>query len=197
VSTQLPHPPFTFRTGGFRPGTLEAVGYVAGRRVASHVVRTPGAIDRLTLAVDLSGRPPDQEHKDILFCHASLRDAHGTVVPDAWENVAFGVTGGATLIGANPFASDAGIASILVQTEPGAAPAVIHGLTLVSTGGTARILGASLALEGEAPPHEIRHTADGGELLVHGRVVASLAADAPKFRIPASAPPDRREPFRH
>ena len=196
MSTRLPHPPFTFRTGGFRPGTLEAVGYVAGRRAASHVVRTPGAIDQLTLAVDLSGRPREREHKDVLFCHASLRDAHGTVVPDAWENVAFGVTGAATLIGANPFASDAGIASILVQTEPGAAPAAVHALTIISNGGTARMLGASLALEGKAPPHEIRHTGDGGELLVHGRVAASLAADAPKFRIAASAPPDRRDPFR-
>jgi hypothetical protein len=32
--------------------------------------------------------------------------------------------------------------------------------------------------------------------MVQGRVVASLALDAPKFRIPASGPPDAREPFR-
>jgi hypothetical protein len=31
--------------------------------------------------------------------------------------------------------------------------------------------------------------------VVQGRVVATLAADAPKFRIPANAPPERREPF--
>ena len=33
-------------------------------------------------------------------------------------------------------------------------------------------------------------------LLVRGRLVASLAADTPKYRVPASAPPDRRGPFR-
>ncbi len=195
VSTRLAHPPFTFRTGGFRPGTLEAVGYIAGRAAARHVVRTPEAVARLTLDFDLSGRPWDRARKDHIFCHASLRDAHGTVVPEAWENVAFGVTGGAGLIGDNPFATDAGIASILVQTEPDGAPFSVHALAAVSTGGSARILDASLALERRAPRHELRRTTRGADLLVQGRPVASLALDAPKSRIRANAPPDTREQF--
>ena len=217
MSTRLAQPPFTFHVDRFRPGTLEAVGYVGGQRAARHAVRTPGAIDRLTLAFDLSGRRRDREHRDHVFCYASLRDAPGTVVPDAWENVAFGVTGGATLIGRNPLASDAGIATILLQTEPGAASASVHALAIVASGGTTRLLDASLGLEGSAPAHEVRYTTDGREpgpasalyrgriggtplvkagLLVDGRAVASLASDAPKFRIPAGAAPDRRGPFR-
>jgi hypothetical protein len=117
------------------------------------------------------------------------------VVPDAWENVAFGTTGGAALIGANPFSSEAGIASILLETEPGGAPVSVHALAVVTVGGSVRILDASLALEGRAPRHEVRSATGGAELLVDGRVVASLALDAPKSRIPANAPPDRREPF--
>jgi beta-galactosidase len=195
VSARLAHPPFTFRTGSFRAGTLEAVGYLAGRRAARHVVRTPRGIDRLTLAFDFSGRPRDRARKDHIFCHASLRDAQGTVVPDAWENVAFGTTGGAVLIGANPFSSEAGIASILLETEPGGAPVSVHALAVVTVGGSVRILDASLALEGRAPRHEVRSATGGAELLVDGRVVASLALDAPKSRLPANAPPDRREPF--
>jgi beta-galactosidase len=216
MSTRLDHPPFTFRAGDFRPGTLEAVGYVAGREAARHEVRTPGAIDRLTLALDLDGRRRDRERKDVIFCHASLLDAHGTLVPDAWENVAFGVSGGAALVGDNPFSSEAGIASILVETGRGAAPTSIHALAILSAGGSARILGASLALEGRTPRQELRFTTDGtepgarseryrrpvestsslrGGLLVGGRTVASLAIDAPRFRIPASAPPETREPF--
>ena len=195
MSTRLDHPPFTFRVGGFRPGRLEAVGYVAGRRAARHVVRTPGAINHMTLALDLVGRRWDRERKDVIFCHASLRDAHGMVVPDAWENVAFGTSGGVALIGANPYSSEAGIASILIETRPGAERGSIHALAVISDGGSARVLGASLALEGSAPPHQVRTTGTGGELLVQGRVVASLATDAPKFRVPGSAPPDRREPF--
>jgi beta-galactosidase len=218
MSTRLVCPPFTFHAGDFRPGTLEAVGYVRGRAVARHVVRTPGAVSHLTLAFDLSGRPWDRQRKDVFFCHASLRDANGTVVPEAWENVAFGVTGGATLVGANPCSSDAGIATILVQTEPGAAPASAHALAIVApNGGSPCILGASLAVQGRAPRQEIRFTTDGSVpgpasplyrtgtvaggvrlragLMVGGRLMASVAADARKTRIPASAPPQRREPY--
>ncbi|MGH7579780.1 MAG: glycoside hydrolase family 2 protein [Gemmatimonadales bacterium] len=196
LSTRLAHPPFTFRIGEFRAGALEAVGYVAGRPAARHVVRTPGAVEHMTLALDLAGRRWDRERKDVIFCHASLRDAQGTVVPDAWENVAFGARGGVALIGTNPYSSEAGIASILIETRPGTEGGSIHALAVISDGGPARVLDASLGLEGRAPRHQVRNTGARGELLVQGRVVASLAADAPKFRIPGSAPPDRREPFR-
>ena len=216
ISTRLAHPPFTFRTGGFRPGRLEAVGYIAGRPVARHVVRTPGPVSRLTLDVDLSGRAVDRRRRDVLFCHASLRDPQGTLVADAWENVAFGVTGDAVLVGRNPYSSEAGIASILVHTRPGRAAASLHALAVVSSGGELRVLGSSIALRGETPRHQLMYTTDGTEpgsaspryrrpirqnpriragLVVQGRVVASLGADEPRFRIPASAPPEQREPF--
>lgn len=217
MSTRLASPPFTFETGGYRPGTLEAVGYVAGRRAAHHVVRSPGTIDHLTLDLDLSGVPRDRKRKDTIFCYASFKDARGTVVPDAWENVAFGVTGGATLAGANPSSSDAGIAGILVETEPGAPSASVHAVAVLRSGDAVRILGASAALEGHPPPFEIRYTTDGSDpgpgsdryrdpieavpglraaLLVRGGPVASLALDQPRFRMPASGAPEERGPFR-
>jgi beta-galactosidase len=195
LSTRLAHPPFTFRLGEFRPGTLEAVGYVAGRRVARHSVSTAGAVARLALSVDVSGRPRDRHRKDVLFCHASLLDARGTLVTDAWENVAFGATGGARLLGANPYATEAGIASILVEIAPGLRSASVHAIALVSGGGSTRLLDASLGLEGRAPRHQARRTAAGAELLVKGKLVAELAAEAAKFRMPASAPPEKRDAF--
>jgi beta-galactosidase len=217
MSSRLPHPPFTFGTGGFRPGTLEAVGYVGGRRAARHVVRTPGPPERLALAFDFAGRPWDRSRKDVLLCHASLLDAKGTIVHDAWENVAFGVTGGAELVGTNPLATEAGIAAILVQTTPGASPASVYGAAMVPSGeGTVRLLGGWVALEGRAQRPELRYTTDGSEpgpgspryrgplpasdalragLIVRSRVVATLSAAAPRFRIPPSAPPESREPF--
>jgi beta-galactosidase len=216
MNAHLAHPPFTFRVGKFQAGVLEAVGYLAGRPEARHMVRTPGPIDRLDLAVDLAGRGRDRARQDVLFCHASLRDARGTVVTDAWENVAFGVTGAARLVGSNPFSSEAGIASILVETDRGRADVAIQALSIVRDGDSARVLGATTALEGGAPRHELRYTTDGSEpgpassryrgpvaaspriragLLVRGRLAATLAMDAPKFRVPASAPPERREPF--
>ncbi len=216
IDTRLAHPPFTFRTGGFRPGRLEAVGYMGGRPVARHVVRTAGPIERLSLAVDLTGRPLDGAQRDLLFCHASLGDAYGTVVPDAWENVAFGVTGDAGLVGRNPYSSEAGISSILADVRPGRGAVSVYGLAIVSDGGAARVLGAALALRGDAPSYGLVYTTDGTEpgsgsrryrgpvepapglraaLVVQGKVLASLAASEPKFRIPATAPPEKREPF--
>ena len=216
MSEHLACPPFTFRVGKFQPGTLEAVGYLAGRPAARQEVRTPGPIHRLDLAVDFAGRGRDRARRDVLFCHASLRDAQGTVVPDAWENVAFGVTGGARLVGSNPFATEAGIASILMETDRGRGDIVILALSVVRDGDAARILGAALALEGGTPRYELRYTTDGSEpgpssnryralvpasprlragLLVRGRPAATLGMDAPKFRVPASAPPERREQF--
>jgi beta-galactosidase len=216
VSARLAHPPFTFHTGGFRPGRLEAVGFVAGRPVARHAVRTPGPLEQLALELDLAGRPVDRARDDVFFCRGLLRDAHGTVVPDAWENVAFAVTGEAVLIGMNPGSSEAGVASILVRVPPGLAAAAVHALAIAPAGEESRILGASLAIRGRTPRHQLVYTTDGAEpvpgsaryrrpvgsdsrlragLAVQGKVVASLAADAPKFRVPANAPPERRDEF--
>jgi hypothetical protein len=217
MSAHLAYPPFTFATPAFEPGKLEAIGYIDGREATRHLVRTPEAADRLTLWLDLSGRRP--EARDDLFCHAAIRDAHGTIVPDAWENVAFGATGDATLLGANPFSSEAGIASIVLRTGArGASGAGVHALAILHDAGKARVVSAAAALTGVPAAHEIRYTTDGttpaagsrlyaapvawdaglrAALLVGGRVVATLAADAPRFRIPISAPPqDRRTPFR-
>jgi beta-galactosidase len=216
ISARLAHPPFTFRTGGFRPGRLEAVGYLASRPVARHVLRTPGSIERMTLEMDLSGRAPDRRQRDLLFCHAVLRDAHGTLVPDAWENVAFGVVGDGMLLGRNPYSSEAGVASILLETRPGRAPIAVYAIAIVRRPEGTRLVGAAAALRGDGPGYRVVYTEDGSEpsptsrryrdpvnrgaglragVVVEGKVVASLAADAPKFRVPGSAPPEKRETF--
>lgn len=218
ISTHLAHPPFTFSLGRFTAGTLEAVGLIGGREVARHAVRTPGTVERMDVAVDLAGRGVDREGKDVLFCRAGLRDAAGTLVASAWENVAFGATGGVGLVGANPFSTDAGIASILAQTEPGAPGGAVYALAIVRAEGGARILAGSVAVRAPAQPYEVRYTTDGSApgagstayagpvagaarlraaLVVAGRVVASLDERAEKFRIQPGAPPESREPFRH
>ncbi|HYJ78370.1 MAG TPA: glycoside hydrolase family 2 TIM barrel-domain containing protein [Longimicrobiaceae bacterium] len=218
MSTRLAHPPFTFHPGRFTPGVLEALGFLGGRETVRHRVRTPGVVERLQLSVDLSGRAPARGRKDVLLCHAALQDAASTVVAGAWENVAFGATGDVRLVGANPFSSDAGIASILAQTEPDAAAAALYALCIVRGEGGVGVLGASASLTGPAEPFVIRYTTDGSvpgaesslyahplthaaglraALLVAGRVVATLDERTEKLRMRGSAPPEAREPFRH
>jgi hypothetical protein len=166
----------------------------------------------------MSGRPQALESRDAVFCRAALQDRRGTVVANAWENVAFGVTGDASLTGANPFSSDAGIASILLQTEPGSAMHSIYGLSIIRSEGDVRIVGSSLAMRGPAPVYEIRYTIDGSipgagsllysrplsnvvrlraALVARGQIVAALDEATPKFRIQGSIAPKSREPFRH
>lgn len=218
MSGRLAHPPFTFTVAGFGAGSLEAVGLIGGREAARHAVRTPGAIERLMLSLDLSGRSTSIRAKDLIFCHASLEDSQGTIVPDAWENVAFSAWGGASLIGTNPFSSDAGIASILLATRPGGAPAGARAMSIVRVGGAARILGAAVAVAGRAEPFAIHYTVDGSmpgagsprytgrpvrsavplraAILVDGRTVLLLDEGVEKFRIRGSAAPATREAFR-
>jgi len=211
ISTNLAHPPFTFRLDGFRAGTLEAIGYVGGQAVARHVVLTPGVVERLHLRLDESGRPFAMDGKDVAFLYAELRDALGTVVPEAWENVFFGATGDVALVGANPFSSDAGIASVLLQTETRRPRAAVYALCVVRDGDGVRVLSDAVSVGGDVEPYVVRVTTDGREpgidasryggpiaapgrvraaLFVAGRRVVAAETDTPKFRIAGSRAPE-------
>ncbi len=213
ISTHLAHPPFTFSPGRFEPGVLEAAGFVAGREVARHAVRTPGAVERLELRVDEAGRPFGSEGKDAAFLRAALRDAEGTLVPDAWENVWFGATGQVALLGPNPFSTEAGIASVLVQTESANPRAAVYALCLAPVGPGTQVLSASLSLGADAEAFEVRVTTDGSDptrgavhrggpvdgvervravMLVAGERLIEADSEAPKFRIPGSTSPRRQ-----
>lgn len=217
MSDDLAHPPFTFDVGAFTPGTLEATGWIGGLAVARHAVRSPGPIERLALRIDTAGHAVDTTGSDLLFCHAALQDADGTTVATAWENVAFGATGDGALIGPNPFSTDAGIASILLRTRAHATTAALYALAIRRDGDAVRLLAAALPVLGEAPPFEVRYTADGSApgpesapgtsvlsprpvraaLFADGRLVTELDEAAPKFRVRGSAAPEARTPFRH
>jgi hypothetical protein len=210
MSTHLAHPPFTFHLGRFRPGILEAVGYIDGREATRHAVRTPGAVQRLDLWLDEGERPFAMDGKDVAFLRAELRDANGTTVPDAWENVFFGAKGDVTLVGANPFSSEAGIASILVQTEARRPRAAVYALCLVRDAERVRVLSGAVSVGGDVEPYEIRVTTDGGvpgtdaaryegpfvapgrvraALFVAGRRIVQADSNEPKFRIAGSKAP--------
>ncbi len=211
LSTHLTHPPFTFRLGRFRAGELEAIGHIGGRAVVRHVVRTPGAIARLDLRLDEGGRAFGAAGKDVVFVYGELRDGQGTPVADAWENVFFGATGDVALIGANPFSTDAAIASILVQTETASPRGAVYALCIVREGGRARVLSAAVPAGADPQPYEVRVAADGSEpgpasrryagpieaagrvrvaLFVGGRPVVRADEHAAKFRIAGSTAPE-------
>jgi beta-galactosidase len=212
ISTNLPYPPFTFDLGEFRPGALQAVGYLSGEEAARHVVRTPGPVASLALRLDEGGRRFGETGKDVAFVWAELRDGDGTTVPDAWENVFFGATGDVQLVGASPFSSEAGISSILLQSEVRGPRGAVYALCLVRARGGVRAVSDALSMGGDPQPWEVRVTTDGTEPAPHSllyeapirassRVRAAVFAgvrrvidadsEAPKFRIAGSTAPVR------
>jgi hypothetical protein len=217
MSTHLAHPPFTFDLGTVRPGTIEAIGYVRGRFVARHVVRTPGEPARLRLALDLQGRPLARTRDDLAFVRGHLEDAAGTLVGDAWENVAFGARGDVAVIGDVPFSSEAGIASVLLRTRPRHAGALVGAVSLWRGAGGTVVAGDVLALGGRAPAFTLHATVDGSDpgpaspriiapiagaarvraaLVVDGAVLATIDQATPRTRIAGSRAPAVREPFK-
>jgi beta-galactosidase len=118
-SSQLNYPPFTFSMESYREGTLKAIGYVNGKQVAEHLVRSPQEPVALAVEYDLSGIPLNTSGKDYIFVYAKVIDRNGTVCPVNGLPVEFSISSNARLIGENPAAVQAGIASIVLQTMPG------------------------------------------------------------------------------
>ncbi|GAB2963720.1 glycoside hydrolase family 2 TIM barrel-domain containing protein [Hymenobacter coalescens] len=116
---RLAHPPFTFTLPTFTPGTLRAVAYQGGKRVAETERRTPGAPARLALRYDRSGRDLTAGQNDAVFVYATVVDANGEPVPQASPAVRFVAEGPAELLGPSPVPAEAGTASALLRAGQG------------------------------------------------------------------------------
>ena len=115
-SKHLAHPPFTFAVPSFAAGELKAIAYISGKRVAEHVVRTPGKPAKIRLVTMLSDIPVARKAKDAFFVHAKILDSNGTLVPDASIPVKFAATN-AELASPEQITSQAGISSALVLSS--------------------------------------------------------------------------------
>jgi hypothetical protein len=179
----LRHPPFTFALPEFAPGTLRAVGYIHGRAVASHVVRTPETPERLALQFDLAGQPFAATGKDAVFCHAELRDAHGTLVPTNGLPVYFGMLGPVQWIGENPMPTEAGVASGLLQSDVARPRCAVYALALLEREGRLHALTATATPDGSpAPGFTLRYSTNG----------TPPTAQSPRFRGPLRTGRDTR-----
>lgn len=143
-SSHLPYPPFVFNMKNFEPGTLRAVGYINGRPVAEHVVKTPQKATALHLEADLSSVPINSNYPDIVFVYASVIDENGTLIPDAENLITFHVDGDAVITGENPSPAKSGIAAILLRTEQHQ-----HPITITAT--AMQLINAELTL---SPVHQ-------------------------------------------
>jgi beta-galactosidase len=164
VSARLKHPPFTFKLDRFEPGALRAVGYLGGHEAAQDERCSSGEINKLMLRFDLGGRPFAANRKDVIFCSAELLDSAGTVIPTAEVPVFFGISGQAQLIGHNPILSEAGTATILLESDTGSPKPTVFAVCLWNERDQTRILSAAASPDGnEVPDYRICYTMDGSE----------------------------------
>ena len=116
-SDQLTHPPFVFHIPQFVPGELKAIGYTKNKEVAQDIVKTAGKPTTLILTYDKSGKALKADGADVVFVRAFICDKDGNWVTEASTSITFNVTQNGKLIGQNPIAAEAGIATILLQSN--------------------------------------------------------------------------------
>jgi len=114
-STNLNHPPFTFKLDQFVPGTLRAVGLVDGKKVAEDIVKTPQKATKLKIWLDESGKAPTAGQSDVLFLYMAAIDDNGTINPDFTEAITLNINGSAKVMNLGALDAEAGIATAVLQ----------------------------------------------------------------------------------
>ena len=81
----------------YEPGTLEAIGYRAGKTIAKTTIDTTGTPTQIVLASDRPVIRADGE--DVANVTVSVLDAQGRPVPTADNPIDFTITGAGRLLG--------------------------------------------------------------------------------------------------
>ena len=116
-SDHLNHPPYVFEMNIFEAGELKAIGYKNNKKVAQESVFTAGKPAKLKLSYDKSGKELKADGADVVFVYATVCDKAGNQVFDANTQITFKIKGAGRIIGENPIKAEAGIATILVQSQ--------------------------------------------------------------------------------
>jgi len=117
MTSHLKHPPFTFKIPKYVSGILEAKGYINNKNVVNHKVTSPKTPSNIKIEVDFSNRELDTKNDDVVFVYATILDKNGTIITDANDKIQFSINGNAQLIGENPVAIEAGVATIILKTN--------------------------------------------------------------------------------
>ncbi len=116
---QLPSKPFVFSIPAFEAGTLKAVGSLGGEVLVRHAVSTPNDPASLVLSVDDCGVSGSLDTMDVLFAHARVVDARGTLCKLSSPRIRFTVFGGAEIVGPLDVSAESGIASVVLRRPAG------------------------------------------------------------------------------
>jgi beta-galactosidase len=125
VSKNLKHPPFTFNPSRYTPGTLQAIGYIGGKKAATYVQGTPGKAYKIVLKADESGKRWKAGVNDVLLYYAHVTDINGVDVPNTTTRISFSVQDNANIVGPAALPAEAGIATCLIRAGARKGPVTI------------------------------------------------------------------------
>lgn len=126
ISNNLNHPPFTFMVDKFEAGELKAEGYINGKKVSEHIVKTPQKAVGLKIWVDESGKAPQANVNDVLFLHVAAIDINGTIVPDFNGAIQLDYKGDIEIINSREIKAEAGIATALIKIGEASANVTVN-----------------------------------------------------------------------
>ncbi|TAJ11790.1 glycoside hydrolase family 2 protein [Marinilabiliaceae bacterium JC017] len=112
---QLEHAPFTFENVKWAEGEIKAIGYMNGKDVCQHVVKTPGQSSQLSIDYFESGQPAAAN--DLLIVYVNIEDDNETLCVNSSEKISLEIAEGGSVVGPASVAAEAGIASFLVKTD--------------------------------------------------------------------------------
>lgn len=115
ISTNLVHPPFTFKVGSYKAGTLKAVGFINGKEVLEDIVKTPKKATKLKVWLDESGKPAEAGVNDVLFLYIAAVDDDGTIIPDFSDEIELSLGENIEVMNVEKIKAEAGIATALVR----------------------------------------------------------------------------------
>ncbi|HJA63200.1 MAG TPA: discoidin domain-containing protein, partial [Candidatus Intestinimonas stercoravium] len=131
VSTEnLEHPPFTFDLSEHTPGqgTLRAVAYLDGEPVAEYTRTAPGEAAQITLEAE-DDEPLKLDGSTAKLVWVDVRDADGTIVNTASDEITFTTQGPGFVIGEKTVAVRGGQWAVWVRSTRGEGD-----ITLTATG---------------------------------------------------------------
>ncbi|MEN8704104.1 MAG: glycoside hydrolase family 2 TIM barrel-domain containing protein [Polaribacter sp.] len=117
MSSNLNHPPFTFKIPKYDAGKLQAKAFIKNKNVVNYSVFSPENPSKIKIDLDINGYELDKNNDDITLVYASVTDKNGTLLTDIDDKIEFNLKGNAELIGENPANLEAGIATILLKTN--------------------------------------------------------------------------------
>mgnify|MGYP000362628698 CR=1 FL=1 len=112
---KLNHPPFTFKIPSFEAGTLKAISFINGKQVSEKIVKTAKKPTKLKIWIDESGKKPEADVNDVVFCYIAAVDDNGTINQDFSEEINVTLKGDLEIMNPDVIKAEAGIATALIR----------------------------------------------------------------------------------